>query len=47
MVDEFVYISAQNNQDNVTVKIIVDGDTFKESTSTGAYVIATASGLLE
>ncbi len=48
-VDDFVYVSAQNNQDNgtVTVKIIVDGDTFKSSISSGAYVIASAYGSLE
>ena len=44
----FVYISAQNQQEtgSVTVKIYTDGSVFKTSTSAGAYVIATASGLL-
>lgn len=45
---EFVYVSAQNcgNSGSVTVTIYKDGDTFKTSTSSGAYVIATASGTL-
>lgn len=45
---QFVYISAQNNNQSgsVTVKIIRDGSAFKEATSSGAYVIATASGSL-
>ena len=44
--DAFVYVSAQNQQNNgsVTVTIYINGDVFKTSTSTGAYVIATASG---
>jgi hypothetical protein len=43
---DFLYISAQNqgSSGTVTTKIIVDGSTFKESTSSGAYVIASASG---
>jgi hypothetical protein len=45
---DFVYISAQNQDSTgtVTVTIYRDGDTFKTSTSSGAYVIATASGTL-
>jgi uncharacterized repeat protein (TIGR02543 family) len=45
--DDFVYISAQNQgaYGTVTVSIYVNGDLFKTSTSSGAYVIATASGL--
>ena len=44
--DNFLYISAQNQGDRgtVTVKIYVDGVLFKTSSSSGAYVIATASG---
>jgi len=42
----FLYISAQNDSSSgsVVVKIIVDGVVFKQSTSSGAYAIATASG---
>ena len=45
---DFVYISAQNqgSSGTVTTKILTDGDKFKSSTSTGAYVIASASGSL-
>jgi hypothetical protein len=45
--DDFVYISAQNQGEygTVTVSIYVNGELFKTSTSSGAYVIATASGL--
>jgi uncharacterized repeat protein (TIGR02543 family) len=45
--DDFVYISAQNQGEygTVTVSIYVDGVLFKTSSSSGAYVIATASGL--
>jgi len=45
---DFVYISAQNQgqSGSVTVTIYTDGDNFKTSTSSGAYVIATASGSL-
>lgn len=45
---EFVYVSAQNQTDHgsVTVTIYVDGSNWKTSTSNGAYVIATASGIL-
>lgn len=45
---DFVYISAQNNGDSgsVTVTILEDGNVFKTSTSSGAYVIADASGML-
>ena len=47
--DHFLYISAQNNSDygNVTVKIYVDGVKKKESTSEGAYVIASASMIVD
>lgn len=43
---DFVYISAQNQgkTGSVTTTIKADGKTFKSTTSTGAYVIATASG---
>ncbi len=43
---EFLYISAQNcgKSGTVTVKIYVDEHLYKETTSSGAYVIATASG---
>lgn len=45
---DFVYVSAQNQGDtgSVTVTIYYDGDVFKTSTSSGAYVIATAYGSL-
>ena len=45
----FVYVSAQNQQSSgtVTVQIYVDGSLYKSSTSTGAYVIATASGSVD
>ena len=44
----FVYVSAQNQGETgtVTVTIYRDGTVFKTSSSTGAYVIATASGSL-
>ncbi|MFH1051219.1 MAG: hypothetical protein V1779_09880 [bacterium] len=44
--DNFVYISAQNQgqSGSVTVSIYHKGILFKTSTSSGAYVIATASG---
>ncbi len=44
--DWFLYISAQNQgeSESVTVSIYVDGELFKTSSSSGAYVIATASG---
>jgi len=44
--DWFVYISAQNQGEtgNVTVSIYHKGILFDSSTSSGAYVIATASG---
>jgi hypothetical protein len=44
--DDFVYVSAQNQGDTgtVTATIYIDGDVYKTSTSSGAYVIATASG---
>jgi hypothetical protein len=42
----FAYISAQNqgNSGTVTVTIYRNGSVFKTATSSGAYVIATASG---
>jgi len=42
----FAYVSAQNLEDKgrMAVRILVDGRTFRESTSEGAYVIAQASG---
>ena len=45
---DFLYISAQNNgeQGSVTVTIYVNGQAVKTATSSGAYVIATASGSL-
>lgn len=41
----FVYLSAQNqgSSGTVTVKIYVDGKVIKESSSSGEYVIASAS----
>jgi len=44
--DSFFYISAQNQGENGTVRvsIYVDGKLFKTSSSSGAYVIASASG---
>ncbi len=43
---DFLYISAQNEQDtgSVTTDIRVNGVLTKTATSSGAYVIATASG---
>lgn len=43
---DFLYISAQNNGEygSVTTTIYLNGTQVKTSTSTGAYVIATASG---
>lgn len=43
---DFVYISAQNYTatGDITVSIYVDDRLFKTATSSGAYVIATASG---
>lgn len=43
---QFLYISAQNNNDSGTIitRIEVDGVRYKESKSEGAYVIATCSG---
>ena len=45
---DFVYLSAQNNGDYgyITVEIYVNGMLFKSSSSTGGYVIATASGII-
>ncbi len=47
--DSFVYISAQNDGSygSVTVSIYVNNALFKTSTSSGAYVIATASGMIK
>jgi hypothetical protein len=44
----FVYISAQNLGDSGDVRVTIfrDGVNFKSSSSSGAYVIATASGNL-
>lgn len=44
----FLYVSAQNNGSfgTVTSTIYVDGDSWKSSTSSGSYVVATASGSL-
>jgi len=44
--DSFLYISAQNQGEygTVTVSIYINGELFKTSSSSGAYVIATASG---
>jgi hypothetical protein len=46
--DDFVYVSAQNNGESgtVTVTIYKDGSVFKTSTSSGAFCIASASGIL-
>jgi hypothetical protein len=45
---DFVYVSAWNQEDGetVTVTIYKDEEIFKTSTSSGAYVRATASGYL-
>jgi len=45
--ESFLYISAQNNGEygTVTVSIYVNGKMFKTSSSSGAYVIADASGM--
>lgn len=45
---DFVYISAQNQGETgtVTVTIYRDAEQFKSSTSSGAYVIASADGTL-
>lgn len=45
-INGFLYISAQNNTNSgyVTVVIIVNNEVWKNSTSSGSYVIATASG---
>jgi len=44
----WVYVSAQNEGDtgDITAAIYYDGTLFKSSTSTGAYVIASAYGTL-
>ena len=43
---QFLYISAQNDRDTATVRVQIyrRGSLFKESESTGGFVIATASG---
>lgn len=43
---QFLYVSAQNQHEtgSVHVSITKNGTLYKESTSTGAFVIATASG---
>jgi hypothetical protein len=43
---DFVYISAQNDQDYGTIicRILVDNEEWKKSSSSGAYVIASCSG---
>ena len=43
---DFVYLSVQNTSTSgaVTCRIVVDGLTISENTSTGGYVIATCSG---
>lgn len=45
---DFVYISAQVNSEygDITVEIYLDGVLTKTSSSYGAYVIATASGII-
>jgi hypothetical protein len=42
----FLYIAAQNNNDSgtITATIMVDGAPFRSETSTGEFVIATATG---
>lgn len=47
--DQFLYVSAQNNSSSGTVDVVikVDGVAFKSANSSGAYVIATASGSLQ
>ena len=46
-IDEFMYLSAQNQNDfgNIMVDIFVDGVPFKYSLAKGGYSIATASGV--
>ena len=46
---DFIYISAQNHTatGNVTVTIYIDDKLYRTATSSGAYVIATASGTAE
>jgi len=43
---DFIYISAQNQNDtgSVIATIYIDNEKYKSSTSEGAYVIATSSG---
>ena len=45
---DFAYVSAQNDNDRgkITCRIYVDGVEWKKSTSSGAYVIASCSGLV-
>ena len=44
--EEFLYISAQNQGSfgSVTTRINVDGEKFKQGSSSGAYVISSSSG---
>lgn len=44
----FVYVSAQTNNESATIssKIYYNGSVIEQATSTGDYVIATASGSL-
>jgi hypothetical protein len=46
--DQFLYVSAQNNNSSGTVDVVinVDGTRFKNASSSGSFVIATASGSL-
>lgn len=43
---DFAYISAQNQGESgsVTCRILIDGEEWRESTSEGAYVIASCDG---
>ena len=45
----FVYLSAQNQSDSgcITAQIVVEGKTWKEVESCGAYVIASVSGSID
>lgn len=45
-IGDFVYVSAQNNDDSgiIRVEIKSEGRVIEEATSSGAFVIATASG---
>lgn len=46
---QFVYVSAQNNDESGSVecKITVDGRTLETASSSGAYVIASCGGLVD